>query len=821
MNPGSSKRLEDKYLGQFVPYDPQFITSDAELSQQVAEKDDILKLPISSVFLSSLSGILISNANHVFITANQALLNGINELSADAKVIGMHWYEVYHFIKPYLVHAEEALARQEDLLIHHREYLGHELALTSGKIISLNYIPVFTRGKFRGSIWQFTDVTLHRAEKEVLPNPSDQVRTVLDSLQVGYSEVDLDGRITKISEGLCRLCGYSSEELIGKKITEALPAVDPEPLSGSGSLKGQPAILYEKEIVTKEGTTKWILTSSTNLFDKDGNLVGEIGVHMDISRQKAIQIDLEKAKTVAEESQVAIEQFLASMSHEIRTPLNAIIGMTHLLGDTKLSAAQKEYLQILRNSSNILHGLISDILDFSKIESGKMEVHHREFDLSDLVNTLVETFRYKLKRKPVEIYFTMDKRIGNYLVGDDILLSQVLLNLLGNAEKFTKKGEIYIRIMVMREESDKIWIEFKVMDTGIGIEKDKLHVVFQDFTQANKSIRGQYGGTGLGLSISRKLIELQGGSILVESTLGEGTSFTFTLPFQDTGRPTEASDKTAFRSASMTEVFDGAHILIVEDNLMNLKYLTSLMERMKIQFDVATNGMDALELTKQQNFHLILMDMKIPGIEGMELARIIRGEENPNLATPIIIITAAALQSTVQSARENGINDLLTKPYTPEQLVTLLRKYLIEDETDKENSPRVRASRNFEFSHKLDDTYLNELYEQNVEYAIGLFTIFLENIDQEWKDIRAASASDNTELVRQLVHKIKPNFSMVGLTWVSKKMEIIERSIKENLDLSHVPGLLEEADRELMAYLPTVIAELDLMQRFKAATQVK
>ncbi|HVB03707.1 MAG TPA: ATP-binding protein [Chitinophagaceae bacterium] len=821
MNPGRSNRLEDKYLKKFLPFQSPFYTGDSEDTQSIPDVDDILKMPISSVFLSSVSGILISNSNHQFICANKVLYDGFNGIWPGVKIIGRHWYEAFHFIRPYILNAEKLLQKQEDLIIHHREYLGQELALRNGRILSVNFIPVFSRGKFRGSIWQFIDITRQRAVHEEIKRNEEKFRGMLDNLQVGYSEVDLEGRITKISDGLCRMSGYTSEELIGKNIIDTfLPATHQESEIGVNEPQtgtGQVPFLDEREVIMKNGMHKWVLTSSSNLYDMDGTLVGVVGVHMDITGQKTLQSNLEKSIQKAEQSQIALEQFLASMSHEIRTPLNAIIGMTHLLGDTKLNSAQKEYVQILRNSSNILHGLISDILDFSKIESGNMEIHHREFDLVDLVNTLIETFRYKLKRKPVDIHFTIDKRISNYLMGDDILLNQVLLNLLGNAEKFTRRGEIFVKMQRTKEAGDKIWVEFKVGDTGIGIEEDKLMVVFQDFRQANKAIRGQYGGTGLGLSISKKLIELQGGTIYVESTLGQGTCFTFTLPFQDTGRPVENKENkhlSTLTSTSPTELFEGSRLLIVEDNLMNLKYLTSLLERMKIQFDVATNGVDALELTRQQIFHLILMDMKIPGIEGMELARIIRGEGNQNNATPIIIITAAALQSTVQFARENGINELLTKPYTPDQLLTLLRKYLTEDEPDKDSTGLSIISRNYEFNHRLDDSYLNELYEQNVDYAIGLFTIFIDNIDQEWKEIGKATDDGNIELVRQLVHKIKPNFSMVGLTWISKKMEKIERGIKDNTDFSLIPSLLEETSQELSIYLPVVRNELEQMQEF-------
>ncbi len=639
--------------------------------------------------------------------------------------------------------------------------------------------------------------------------------SVLDPFILGYTEIDAEGRIIYVSEGICTISGYKEEELIGKNISAAFFPPDvfeqAEQIRQKRMEAGHAPFTYEIEIALKDGTRRWIWTSAINRFDQHGNDIGSIGIHVDVTDQRKALFELTAAKRAAEEAQQAQQRFLASMSHEIRTPLNAIIGMSYLLQDTKFNTEQEEYIKILKNASNILLGLITDILDMAKIEAGKVEVKLREFDLHELVNTLKYTFQYKLKNKPIRVSYIHDDRIKNMIVGDDVLLNQVLMNLLGNAEKFTAKGEIGIEIRLIRQEGDRLWLEFKVWDSGIGIPQDKLQVIFQDFRQADQDIQERYGGSGLGLSICKRLIEIQGGNIRVESELGKGTNFIFTLSYMGTSRRVKVVNHLS-REEDDEIAFEGVRILLVEDNPMNLKYLSSLMEKFHIQYVTATNGADALWKIRHEHFDLMLMDIKIPGVEGLEIARRIRNEDNPNRATPIVMLTAIALAGTVSAAHDVGVNDLLTKPYTPDQLLRLLKKYLSEDESVPEE-PEMGETTAFAFNPMLDTAYLRKLYGDNFEYAAELFQLFVSCIEKELKDIRLAMERRDWERMRSQVHKIKPNFSMAGLTWLTKSMQGIYNKLHAK-DYQDVPQLMNTVLRDFEIYLPVIREEQARLQAF-------
>lgn len=783
---------------------------------------NILNFPLGIFLQHSRIGYLLTDEKNRIVWVNPIFESEHRKIFPKLEVIGMNFYEALESFSSIISDFSQVSTTILEIVREWKEKFDLHFSLYNGKEIVIGFYPLTDANLQKiGEVWSFYyGIKQHPAIEESKGN-KERFRIIVESLNVGFCELDPNGIIMKVYDGFCDLTGFSRKELLGMDIHSLLNSReaihDVSRNRKEKVLNSDNPVLYEMELITKEGNRKWTLASSKNLVSPGGDIFGVIEAHMDITPQKMLQEELEKSKKDTEESNVSLQQFLASMSHEIRTPLNAIIGMSHLLSDTKLTRVQKEYVHILKNSSNILLNLISDILDFSKIQSGKMEIQVRKFDLHDLVRTLTDTFRYKVKRKPVELIFIPDPNIKNYLIGDDILLNQVLLNLLGNAEKFTNQGSIEVSTNLIRREGDEIWVEFKVRDSGIGIERDKLQVIFQEFKQAYKGISHTYGGTGLGLSISKKLIELQGGNIQVESTIGQGSCFSFTLPFHDTSSLVEGNKIEEYnRIVGVSQGFNDSHVLIVEDNPMNLSYLTSLLQKLNIQFEVATNGFDALELTRNQPFHLVLMDIKIPGIEGLEVSKIIRNEENPNAATPIVLITAAALQSTITQARESGINDLLTKPYTPDQLLRILRKYLVDEDQDDtgdkfiETEPRV-----FVFNPRLDVNYLSALYEHNIEYATGLFEIFLENIHNEWDEIKNSSKVKNFILLRQLVHKIKPNFSMVGLTWITSEMEMIEKCLKEDFNFECINNYIQKADRELELYLPVIQDEYQKLIEFE------
>lgn len=569
------------------------------------------------------------------------------------------------------------------------------------------------------------------------------------------------------------------------------------------------------ELRFQNGSTREI--SYMPVYDKgvfQGAIWQIVDVTKSINAQQTLQKELELARQLAEEAQHSQKDFLASMSHEIRTPLNAIIGMAHLLEETNMDAQQKEYVNILKHSSGILLGIISDILDISRIEAGELQVNQREFNLPELIQSLRHTFELKLGRRPVRITAELDAQLKRWLVGDDGLLNQILLNLLGNAEKFTKEGEIALKVSLESWQENQLWIRFRVCDTGIGIKKDKLELIFRNYKQAEKDIRDKYGGTGLGLAIAKQLVELQGGQIAVEEIPGFNTCFSFNLPFMDTCKPAGVgSHRTGKPNRQIT--FEDAKLLVVEDNPMNLRYVISLLERYKLNYQLATNGPDARYFLDNRQYDLILLDIRIPGMDGFELAKTIRAdEEQPNVATPIIATTAVAMESTAAAAREIGITDILTKPYTPDQLLQVLNKYLNEDETDLIMDV-VKNIGGFEFNEALDVKYLDGLYDNNISYAVDLFEIFLRTIKEEIEKLRTTVSNADWEKLKFQVHKIKPNLSMVGLTWIAAKMQELENNLRNGQEeQEQIVQLFNEVAIAVDEFYPVIKEEHEKMRVF-------
>jgi len=549
---------------------------------------------------------------------------------------------------------------------------------------------------------------------------------------------------------------------------------------------------------------------------ENGRYKGSIWQIVDVTRQRLMQRELERARQDAEDAQRYQKEFLANMSHEIRTPLNVIIGMAHLLEETHLDLRQLEYVKTLKHSSGILLGLITDILDISRIEAGELQVNQREFNLGELIQSLKHTFELKIGQRPVKISATVDAQLQHLLVGDDLLLNQILMNLLGNADKFTKEGEIILTATLESWQDNKLWVRFRVCDTGIGIRKDKLELVFQNYKQAEKEIREIYGGTGLGLAIVKQLVERQGGNIWVEEHPGYSTCFSFNLPFIDTNKPAISGVRYGPRRRHID--FGGARLLVIEDNPMNLRYIISLLEKYHIHCQLATNAPDAIYFLDNRQYDLILMDIRIPGMDGFELTKRIRADEKlPNVATPIVATTAVTMESTATMARTIGITDILTKPYTPDQLLQILNKYLNEEETAliMEEAEELHIN-GYEFHQELNARYLRTLYENNIAYAADLFEIFIKTIRTEVRKLENYVHEKDLESLKNQVHKLKPNFAMVGLTWLTDKIQEMEDTLREDPEdpVEKIETLYADISADMNKYFPIIEDEFVKMMLF-------
>jgi CheY-like chemotaxis protein/nitrogen-specific signal transduction histidine kinase len=396
----------------------------------------------------------------------------------------------------------------------------------------------------------------------------------------------------------------------------------------------------------------------------------------DITERKKAEQELVQAKQIAEQSAKAIERFLAYISHEIRTPLNTVVGMAHLLRKTITTLQQHQYLQSLQAASNHLLGIIKNVLDFSKIEAGAIEFEQIEFKLANILESVKQTLWPRAQEKNLALTISYNHRIPQVLIGDPIRLDQILLNLVGNAIKFTEKGAVAVTVELLEEDAQFANLVFSVADSGIGIPADKLSVIFDNFAQATQEIGRKYGGSGLGLAIAKQLVEMQGGTIAVVSQIDKGSTFRFTLKFKKVATGSVQPGQAPAVNGQTTRL-DGLKVLLVEDDKLSQRVAGGILGKWGASVEVADNGRIAIQKLAANSYDLVLIDVLMPEMDGYETAYHIRNEMNgTSSGIPIIAMTASTSAKVHEKILASGINDYITKPFAPESLYTKIMKLI-------------------------------------------------------------------------------------------------------------------------------------------------
>jgi two-component system, sensor histidine kinase len=581
----------------------------------------------------------------------------------------------------------------------------------------------------------------------------------------------------EVNDVTCKRLGYTKEELLSLSTKDIVP---------SRLLKGCPNILaavkekghyiFESVHIAKNGAEIPVEVNIQS-FELHGKQV-LLSIVRDIRERKQIEEDMKRAKEYAEAANKAKSEFLANMSHEIRTPLNGILGMIDLTLLTELNSEQKENLITAKNCARSLLRVINDILDFSKMEAGKLIIENIDFNVKKLMDEITKAHSIGAEDKGLELSYAFASNLPTYLVGDPVRLQQVLNNLLGNAIKFTDKGEITVGAKKTTISGEHIELKFFISDTGIGIPEKSKELLFKSFSQVDSSVTRRFGGTGLGLTISKQLVEIMGGRIWVESEEGRGSTFYFTIPFKIGSRPVEHK----LTQSSESKSFSCCNILLVEDDSVNQLVLARMLKEKGHRVDVANNGLEALKEYESNNYDIILMDIQMPEMDGIEATKHIREKEGALKYTPIVALTAYALKGDRERFLAMGMDEYIAKPVKMEKLYNVIDKVLMQKQGEPEFNEIPRLNEDGEL------VFLNEIEEKSSDEKIAV----VKEIESGVRKLIESAESSDLGAIENFSHDLKEMFNRIDaeeLKGTAFKIELaarrgnLEEAIKSSVRL--------------------------------------
>ena len=565
------------------------------------------------------------------------------------------------------------------------EPIGAEFSLLTKNHKTINCLaqirPMINNGRIKGARVSLMDITEAKRTRLDLEASEEKHRTILKNIEEGYYEVDLEGNFIFFNQGLVNILGYPEKELQGlnyKQLMDEKTIDEAYRIFVNVFETGKPASAEDWVIVRLDGSTRIVETSLSLMKNPEGKRIGFQGVARDVTEREKLR-EAQRKSIEAEAASQAKTDFLARMSHEIRTPLNAIIGMTELALDDELNDRQKKVVDIIKSESEALMSLVNQVLDFSKIEAQRLELEHIPFELARLLEDIADSAAVKAHEKGLECILYIAADVPTRLVGDPGRIMQIITNLLGNAVKFTQNGEVYLKVESLERAGDEVKLRFIIKDTGIGISEEKISDIFEPFTQADGSTTRIYGGTGLGTTISKKLAEIMGGSLTVESEEGVGSTFTFTAAFS-------IQPEAWLACVQPAEDLAGKRIMVLDDNPTYRQVLTSYLQSWGCRVEEASDLDNAVALLRQireegGRIALLLADLEHINQECIELAAAIKSIP-PLSEVPIIVLAGVGRLGDGNRCREVGVKGYLTKPIRRDDLFQVVRLALGEVQED-------------------------------------------------------------------------------------------------------------------------------------------
>ena len=634
---------------------------------------------------------------------------------------------------------------------------------------------------------------------------STEIQDLYNNAPCGYHSIDANARIIAINDTELKWLEYTRDEVIGQlSIYDVLDEETAKSVRDNFPEFKRRGYVRERRLTmrTKSGRTFPVVLNSVAVYDTEGNYISSRSTVYDITEQQKTERALKEAKQQALESAHVKEQFLANMSHEIRTPINSVIGFTNLLQKTALSEDQKQFVNLIQSASENLLTIINDILDISKIEAGMLRIEKNPFSLRGLCNSIETMFYHKAREKSLSFSIYIQENIPDTLTGDAVRLTQILVNLISNAIKFTQKGGITINITSISQTGESARLRFSVKDSGIGIPPDKLEAVFERFQQGETDTTRKYGGTGLGLSIVKNLVQLQGGDISVNSDPGKGTEFIFEIEYSlvtvTEPIPSVLPDKIDIGPGA----FPDAKILVVEDNAMNQLLIKYTFQSWKMNFELADNGAKAIEWLQRDKFDLVLLDIQMPLMDGYATSQTIRKELKSDI--PIIAMTAHALAGEREKCLSYGMNDYISKPIHEKELYMLLKRYL---DDGKDSIESLKNS-----LHYIDLNFLEDMVMGSGDFMKTILKQFLKQFPGEMETLKKAVEDKDTRQVATLSHHIQSTVSILGKnTPFFQQLEKMEKMAKKS---TNAAALVTECEK-LNDYKQSLLQEVNILLNAK------